>query len=677
MKKYLSIFLVSLFLLFPFVIKAEGEETEPGNEVVELYGVYINDYEVKLNVGEDHTLNVDFYPIDYTENVIYKSSDETIATVSNTGVIHAVAAGKATISVTGEVSGETDSIEISVYNPITDIEVTGIPEKGMAVYGSYILTAEIVPGNTKETEVVWDIDSDEAYVSSGGTCYVNDKEVELKDNQACVRLHEEGDYKLQVSVYNTDFKKTIDLKAVKMVTDVYVVFPATNYNLVNDSLVGAIIYLSEGKTMQLEVNGYPSDAPQVYTYSVTDESIATVDDKGLVTALKAGVVTVTVTATETGANYSVEVTIKDKAPTLKKFTKFETASYDANSAFVAWYPVDGAAKYNIYRATSKKGKYKLVQTTTNYYYEDTKLKCGSTYYYKIQAVNSSEKVTSKILKVKIKPDTVNYAYPETVTDKKVKLEWYKLNVTGYEVYRSTKKNKGFKKVATIKKAATITYTDKKLKPNTKYYYKFRTYKTVKGKKIYSSYTKNPIEITTAPAVPKVTITPDSISSLKINIPASKGAVRYEIYRGTDKNDVNNYVMSLDTAGAYVDDYLNFGTTYYYKVNACNSDWNCSTTSIISAKVTTKVPTLTLTKEGKGKVNVSVGTVADATGYEVYKSTKEKKGYKLLNTVSETERTFLDSGKSKKTYYYKVRSYREVDGTKVYSPYSKVVKVKVK
>lgn len=674
MKKYLSIFLVSLFLLFPFVIKAEGEEKQE-SEVVELYGVYISDYNLELNVGEDHTLEVSLYPSDYTENVIYKSSNENVATISKTGVVHAVGAGKATISITGEVSGETDSVEVTVYNPITDITVTGIPEE-MAVDQSYILTSEIVPGNTKETDIEWDIDSDDAYLYRY-SCYIDGKEVELEKNQACVEITKAGDYKLEVSVYDTDFKKTYDLKAVRKITDVYIEYPSTNYNIVNDTLVGAVIYLSEGKTLQLDTYGYPEDLPQEFTYSVSDESIATVSETGLVTALKTGVVTVTATAKNGGAKVSIEVTIKEKAPTLKGFTKFETGSYNSDTAFVAWYPVDGATQYKLYRATSKKGKYKLIKTTTNYYYEDTKLKCGSTYYYKIVASNSSEKVTSKILKVKIKPETINYAYRDEVTDKKIKLEWYKLNVNGYEIYRSTKKNSGYKKIATIKKAKTITYTDKKLKPNTKYYYKFRTYKTVGGKKIYSDYTKNPIEVITAPAVPKVTVSPNGIDSLKLNIKATKGAVNYYVYSGTSKNDINTYAMSLDQAGSYVDDYLTFGTTYYYKVQACNSDWNCSTTGVLSAKVTTATPNLTLAKDGKRKVKVNVSSVTDATGYEVYRSTKEKKGYTLLNTITDTEMEFVDTAKSKKTYYYKVRSYREVNGTKVYSPYSKVYKIKTK
>ena len=38
-------------------------------------------------------------------------------------------------------------------------------------------------------------------------------------------------------------------------------------------------------------------------------------------------------------------------------------------------------------------------------------------------------------------------------------------------YRSTKKNKSFKKITTLKKAGKVTYVNKKLKKGKTYYYK--------------------------------------------------------------------------------------------------------------------------------------------------------------------------------------------------------------
>ena len=52
---------------------------------------------------------------------------------------------------------------------------------------------------------------------------------------------------------------------------------------------------------------------------------------------------------------------------------------------------------------------------------------------------------------------------------------------------STSKNGKYSKITTITKNKTVKYTKSSLKKKKKYYFKIRTYKTVNGKKIYSSY----------------------------------------------------------------------------------------------------------------------------------------------------------------------------------------------
>jgi len=54
-----------------------------------------------------------------------------------------------------------------------------------------------------------------------------------------------------------------------------------------------------------------------------------------------------------------------------------------------WNKVSGADKYQIWRATSKKGTYKKVATTTKRNYKDIKASSGKKYYYKVKAVCSN------------------------------------------------------------------------------------------------------------------------------------------------------------------------------------------------------------------------------------------------------------------------------------------------
>lgn len=74
---------------------------------------------------------------------------------------------------------------------------------------------------------------------------------------------------------------------------------------------------------------------------------------------------------------------------------------------------------------------------------------------------------------------------KNVKKKTAKLSWNKAaNAEGYEVYRSVKKKKGFKRVASV---SGNSFKNKKLKKGKTYYYKVRSFNTVNGKKVYSKF----------------------------------------------------------------------------------------------------------------------------------------------------------------------------------------------
>ena len=62
--------------------------------------------------------------------------------------------------------------------------------------------------------------------------------------------------------------------------------------------------------------------------------------------------------------------------------------------------------------------------------------------------------------------------------KTVTLKWKKVSgATGYLVYRSTKKDSGYQRIAVLKKGTKTAYTDKKgLKKGKKYFYRIITVK---------------------------------------------------------------------------------------------------------------------------------------------------------------------------------------------------------
>ncbi len=67
------------------------------------------------------------------------------------------------------------------------------------------------------------------------------------------------------------------------------------------------------------------------------------------------------------------------------------ANAETGKPVVQWETVEGAQKYYIYRATSKKGTYTKVKTAiTARSYEDAKAKAGTQYYYKVKAVHENK-----------------------------------------------------------------------------------------------------------------------------------------------------------------------------------------------------------------------------------------------------------------------------------------------
>lgn len=67
---------------------------------------------------------------------------------------------------------------------------------------------------------------------------------------------------------------------------------------------------------------------------------------------------------------------------------------------VTWNKVNGAVKYEVYRATSKTGSYTKMFTTTKPSYINTTAKAGKTYYYKVKAIHKNTKANSVFSLVK-------------------------------------------------------------------------------------------------------------------------------------------------------------------------------------------------------------------------------------------------------------------------------------
>lgn len=149
----------------------------------------------------------------------------------------------------------------------------------------------------------------------------------------------------------------------------------------------------------------------------------------------------------------------------------------------------------IYRADrdpSQGGTFVLLDQmliSTNYWYSDS---YGGKYWYtsgdndKITCFSHSCSVDEDVVSATVKLSAPVVTRCHSYNNKNVKFCWCCTpKAKGYQIYKYT--GKKWKRIKTINKKSTLTYTDKKVKEGKTYKYKIRSYSVVSGKKIYSSF----------------------------------------------------------------------------------------------------------------------------------------------------------------------------------------------
>lgn len=129
--------------------------------------------------------------------------------------------------------------------------------------------------------------------------------------------------------------------------------------------------------------------------------------------------------------------------------------------------------------------------------------------------------------------------------------------------------------------------------------------------------------------------------------------------------------------------LKKGTKYRIVVKAYAKDQKNTSykTTVATVNFRTKYAvdkvSLSSVKGGNEMAQVNWKTVKDIDGYEIYRSTNAKTGFKKIKTVSQKTKSYTDYLLGVKTYYYKVRAYKKVNGKTIYGSFSQVQSCKTK
>ncbi len=114
-------------------------------------------------------------------------------------------------------------------------------------------------------------------------------------------------------------------------------------------------------------------------------------------------------------------------------------------------------------------------------------------------------------------------------------------------------------------------------------------------------------------------------------------------------------------------------TYYIKITGAKGKYKVG----ISA---TAPESLKVAKAKSKQVSLKWKKVSDATGYEIYRAQGKNGKYKKIKTIKKTGiETYVDKEglKKGKTYVYKIRAYKKVNGKTYYSTFSSEKSIKVK
>ena len=325
-----------------------------------------------------------------------------------------------------------------------------------------------------------------------------------------------------------------------------------------------------------------------------------------------------------------------------------------------WNAVTGAAKYEVYRSYSQNGNYSKYSTQTSTGYTNSSyLTSGSTYYYKVRALdaNGTAGPWSDVVAVTCR---LGLTAPSVTggndSQGRPTLKWDKVaGAAKYEVYRARSRSGEYIKYSTV---TGTSYTNTSYLANgTTYYYKVRALGSDGSYGPYST----PVSVTyKAPfGAPLVTGRKDSQGRPALKWDKVTDAAKYEVYRARSKDGTYS-LMSTQSATGYTNtSYLANGTTYYYKVRALKANGTASAYSSVVTITYGTVPTpaapaMRSAKADSAGITVSWDTAANAVTYNVYRTADA--GSSWTQVASSVKGTSYKDTTVKKgvKYGYKVR-----------------------
>ena len=451
--------------------------------------------------GNTYRLTVRFSS-NYWEGYSYENSMNFAYSTRPSGAVDAPA-----VDVTFKINGKTTTIDlytsgddISDWAPDdgnanemlvqTEVEIPKVAVSGITLNNStlslttgqnFTLQAMLSPSNATNKEVTWESsDAGVAAVSKDGVVTAK------KAGKATIvakAADESGKYASCV-VTVTEAKKEL-----------------TGVTLNKSSL-----NLGVGGSEVLSATVLPADATnKQVTWLSSTPSVATVSQSGVVTGVKEGTTQISVITADGSKTAICSVTVSGQTPITPTEPGTQTggiidpATGKTAAATFSGMEIELDYTSTAYNGSDKEPGVSIQDASGNDLTEDVDYTLD--YYNNLTVgkatviVSGKGKYAGVIAGVRftIKPKTVTVKSVKKASSRKLNVVWasHKTQTTGFQVrYATTKKFKsGTYKTVTLTSKSATSKALTKLKAGKTYYVKVRAYKTVDGKKIYSSWSK--------------------------------------------------------------------------------------------------------------------------------------------------------------------------------------------
>jgi hypothetical protein len=340
---------------------------------------------------------------------------------------------------------------------------------------------------------------------------------------------------------------------------------------------------------------------------------------------------------------------------------------------LSWQDVAGETGFVVQRSATGTGGWTQVGTTTAgvLTFQDTGLTAGTTYFYRVQGINSAgggtfsataSATTSVAVMPPAAPAGLSAAAASTT---QINLSWQDVTgESGFVVQRSADGSTGWTQVGTTA-AGVLTFQDSGLTAGTKYYYRVQGTNSAGGGAF--STTASTTTVVAAPA--GLTAVAASATQINLSWQDVTGETGFVVQRSA--TGTSGWTQVGTTAAGvltFQDNGLTAGTTYYYRVQGLNSagggTFSATASATTSAAVTPPAAPAGMTAAAASttQINLSWQDVTGESGFVVQRSADGSTGWTQVGTTSAGVLAFQDSGLTAgTTYYYRVQGTNSAGG----------------